>query len=42
MERSRLRARTGKGYVLLNPVLHELVREGKIKMSENFVSLINR
>jgi hypothetical protein len=32
MERSRLRARTGMRYALLNPILEELAREGKIKM----------
>ena len=30
MERSRLRARTGMRYALLNPILDELVREGRI------------
>ena len=33
MERSRLRARTGMRYALLNPILEELAREGRIKMS---------
>ena len=33
MERSRLRARTGMRYTLLNPILEELAREGKIKMT---------
>ena len=31
MERSRLRARIGIRYALLNPILEELVREGRIK-----------
>ena len=33
MERSRLRARTDLRYALLNPILEELSREGKIKMT---------
>jgi predicted transcriptional regulator len=33
MERSRLRARTGMRYALLNPILDELVKEGRIKMT---------
>jgi hypothetical protein len=33
MERSRLRACTGMRYALLNPILEELVREGRIKMT---------
>jgi hypothetical protein len=33
MERSRLRARTGMRYELLNPILEELAREGRIKMT---------
>ena len=31
MERSRLRACTGMRYALLNQILDELVKEGKIK-----------
>jgi hypothetical protein len=46
MERSRLRAATGMRYSLLNPILEELVREGRIKMNlgkdEDMVSLTNR
>ena len=46
MERSRLRARTGMRYALLNPILEELAREGRIKMSVgkqgNLISLIER
>ena len=30
MERSRLRARTGMRYALLNPILDELAKEGRI------------
>jgi predicted transcriptional regulator len=33
MERSRLRAATGMIYALLNPILEELVKEGRIKMT---------
>jgi hypothetical protein len=32
MERSRLRASTGMRYALLNPILDELVKEGKIRI----------
>ena len=31
MERSRLRARTGMRYALLNSILDELAKEGRIK-----------
>jgi hypothetical protein len=33
MERSRLRARTGMRYELLNPILEDLVREGRIRIA---------
>jgi hypothetical protein len=46
MERSRLRARTGMRYGLLNPILDELAREGRIKMTVgkqgDLISLIER
>ena len=46
MERGRLRAATGMRYALLNPLLDELVRKGKIKMTlgkdGNIISLISR
>jgi ribosomal protein L17 len=46
MERSRLRASTGMRYALLNPILDELVREGRIKTTlrkdGDIVSLISR
>jgi len=32
MERSRLRARTGMRYALLNPILDELAKEGRFKL----------
>jgi predicted transcriptional regulator len=33
MERSRLRASTGMRYAMLNPILEELVKEGRIKIA---------
>jgi predicted transcriptional regulator len=33
MERSRLRRRMGMRYALINPILEELVKEGRIKMT---------
>jgi hypothetical protein len=46
MERSRLRARTGMRYTLLNPNLEELAKEGRIKMTvgkqEDSISLMVR
>ena len=33
MARSRLRARTGMRYAVLNPILDELVREGRIRLT---------
>ena len=33
LEQSGLRARTGMRYALLNPILEEMAREGKIKMT---------
>jgi predicted transcriptional regulator len=42
MERSRLRAHTGMRYALLNPILDEFVKEGRIRVTEDLVSLINR
>jgi len=46
MERSRLRRRMGMRYALLNPILEDLAREGRIKMTvakhEDLVSLIDR
>ena len=44
MERSRLRAATGMKYALLNPILDELMKEGRIRitltMKRDIVSLI--
>jgi hypothetical protein len=46
MEQSRLRARTGMRYALLNPILEEMARESKIKMTVgkegDLISLIVR
>jgi hypothetical protein len=39
MERSRLRARTGMRYALLKPVLDELVEDGRVRVTEDCVSL---
>jgi hypothetical protein len=40
MERNRLRMFTGRDYVFLNPILEELVREGKIKIADETIILI--
>jgi hypothetical protein len=37
MERSRLRASIGMRYAFLNPILEELVREGKTRISGEIV-----
>jgi hypothetical protein len=46
MERSRLRACTRMRYALLNPILEELAREGRIKMTVgkhgDLISLMDR
>jgi hypothetical protein len=46
MERSRLRRRMAMRYALMNPILDELVREGRIKIAAgkqgDMVSLIRR
>jgi hypothetical protein len=46
MERSRLRASTGMRYALLNPILEELAREGRIRITAgkegDFISLLGR
>jgi hypothetical protein len=46
MEENRLRDRTGMRYAMLNPILDELAREGKIKMTTgkqgDLISLIER
>ena len=40
MKRSRLRARAEMRYELLNPILDELVRECRIRISGEMVTLI--
>jgi hypothetical protein len=39
MERSRLRAATGMRYALLIPILEGLVREGKIRIAGEIITL---
>ena len=45
MERSRLRRRMGMRYAVLNPILDELAREGRIRITpgkhEDLISLEN-
>jgi hypothetical protein len=40
MKRNRLRAHTGMRYALLDPILEELAREGRIRIDEEIVTLI--
>jgi hypothetical protein len=40
MGRSRLRADTGMRYALLDPILGELAREGRIRIDEEIITLI--
>jgi hypothetical protein len=46
IERSRFRAATGMRYAMLNPILDELMKEGRIKISHgkdrDIISLISR
>jgi len=42
MERGRLRRYTGMIYALLNPILEELARDGKIRIEEGIVTLTTR
>lgn len=42
MERSKLRASTGMRYALLNPILDELAKEGRIRISGEIISLTVR
>jgi predicted transcriptional regulator len=39
MKRSKLRVRAGMRYALLNPILEELKKEGRIGMTGDLVSL---
>jgi hypothetical protein len=40
MERSRLRRDAGMRYALLEPILEELAREGRIRIEEDIIMLI--
>jgi hypothetical protein len=40
MERSRLRRYTGMRYALLDPILEELTRDGKVRMEGETPTLI--
>jgi hypothetical protein len=40
MERSRLRACMAMRYALVDPILEELARGGKIRMSDKMVTLV--
>jgi predicted transcriptional regulator len=42
MERSRLRRHAGMRYAFFDPILEELVREGKIRIEEGMITLIGR
>jgi hypothetical protein len=39
MKRSRLRAAIGMRYAYLNPILEELAREGRIRISGDIITL---
>jgi hypothetical protein len=39
MERSRLRRHAGRRYALLDPILEELGRDGKIRVSDEMIAL---
>jgi hypothetical protein len=41
MERSRLRAFMSVRYVYLNPLLEDLAREGKIRISGEMISIVS-
>ena len=40
MERSRLRSRTGMRYDLLNPIIHELMKKGRIRTYDEMITLL--
>jgi hypothetical protein len=40
MARGRLRRHTGMRYALLNPILEELARDGKIKIEDEIITLL--
>jgi hypothetical protein len=39
MERSRLRRHTGMRYAIMDPILEELAWEGKIRISDDMITL---
>jgi hypothetical protein len=41
MERSRLRAKAAMRYAQLNPILDELVKEGRIRISDEIITIAN-
>jgi predicted transcriptional regulator len=41
MERSRLRSKTTIRYSRLNPILDELVKEGRIRISDEIITIAN-
>ena len=41
MERSRLRSKAAMRYAQLNPILVELVKEGRIRISEEIITIAN-
>jgi hypothetical protein len=40
MERSRLRRHTGMRYALLDPIIEELARDGKIRIEDEIITFI--
>jgi len=40
MERSRLRASAGMRYAMLNPILEELMKEGRTRISDEMLALL--
>jgi predicted transcriptional regulator len=41
MERSRLRSKAAMRYAQLNPILDELVKEGRIRISGEIITVVN-
>jgi predicted transcriptional regulator len=42
MERSRLRSKAAMRYAKLNPILDELVKEGRIRISSKIITITRR
>jgi hypothetical protein len=40
MKRSRLRRHAGMRYALLDPILEELARDGKVKMEDEIITVV--